>query len=131
MHWLPPSKCKCRCITNCPPYFPLLMTNRYPFYSFYCLAILLAANTNFPKMASCRSSACSIMSRPSFYFGIMTMWTGACGLMSLNARIWSSYQTILAGIYFLMILSKIVSLLIFKDRYFNFYTFSRVINTLN
>lgn len=113
LNFLPPSKCTWIWYTSCPPCCLSFITILYPSSKFSCFATFDAAINNFPKIASCRSSAAESPVSPSLFFGIIRMWTGAWGLISLKAKTWSSSNTTVDGIYFLIILSKIVSSCIF------------------
>lgn len=104
----PPNKCKCMWNTVWPACSPSLMTNLYPFPSPSCFAIFEAATIIFPNICSCLSSALETPVNPSLFFGMIKIWVGATGAISLNAKTKSSSYTTLDGISFLISLSNMV-----------------------
>lgn len=107
---LPPRRCKCRCNTVWPPHPPSLITTRYPSRSpSSILATRLAVYNSCPRIFLCRSSAVDSPVNPSRNLGIITMCTGACGVLSWNASTSSSSYTTNAGTFFVMILSNTVT----------------------
>lgn len=104
----PPNRCKCMCDTVWPACSPSLITSLNPFPSPYCFAIFAAATNIFPNICSCFSSAFETPVNPSLFLGMIKIWVGATGDISLNAKIKSSSYTTLLGISFLISLSKMV-----------------------
>src|ERR1035437_873377 len=99
------------------------MTRRNPFLSMPCsLAIWLAASNNSPRSAASLLPSISVVYAIGC-LGIIIMWTGAWGFISLKANIVSDSKTISAGISFRIILEKIVSAIGFTPIYL-FHIFS-------
>ena len=101
---LPASRCKWRWKTDCPAFAPLLITILKASFVSWSSAILLAAIRSFPNNSLSFSS-----DKDSWgisFLGIIKIWIGAWGLISLKAMQKSSSYKISVGISLSIIFLK-------------------------
>lgn len=91
----PPNKWMCKWATSWHPSFPSFTTSRYPLVRPTLLAIVGTLTIIWPKIALWDGWACcqyihtcEMPESPSLILGMIRIWTGAWGLISLKAYIW-------------------------------------------